>query len=179
MRTRSSIFSSRQHNYPPVVIQNEPPSKDALKLLSYETAKQYMAFPLRMAGNTLQITMSEPTDAMAVEELQNALNKELSVCVSTEKISLMPTGSTTASTKRRRRASSWRRKSRTRMRRSPRLMTSGRSWPRRRMISRLIPAAMKKISTVCRLRCPDHQTGERHPDQGGSGWGLGCPCRAL
>jgi len=78
-------FLSRQHNYPPVVILNEPPSKDALKLLPYETARQYMAFPLRMAGNTLQITMSEPTDAMAVEELQNALNKELSVCVSTEK----------------------------------------------------------------------------------------------
>ncbi len=78
-------FLSRQHNYPPVVIQNEPPSKDALKLLPYETAKTYMAFPLRMAGNTLQITMVEPTDTMAVEELQNALNKELSVCVSTEK----------------------------------------------------------------------------------------------
>lgn len=78
-------FLSRQHNYPSVSIQNEPPSKDALKLLPFETARQYMAFPLRMAGNTLQITMSEPTDAMAVEELQNALNKELSVCVSTEK----------------------------------------------------------------------------------------------
>lgn len=78
-------FLSRQHNYPPVVIQNEPPSKDALKLLPYETAKAYMAFPLRMAGNTLQITMVEPTDSMAVEDLQNALNKELSVCVSTEK----------------------------------------------------------------------------------------------
>ena len=78
-------FLSRQHNYPSVIIQNEPPSKDALKLLPYETAKMYMAFPLRMAGNTLQITMVEPTDSMAVEELQNALNKELSVCVSTEK----------------------------------------------------------------------------------------------
>ena len=39
-------FLSRQHNYPPVVIQNEPPSKDALKLLPYETAKIYLAFPL-------------------------------------------------------------------------------------------------------------------------------------
>ena len=77
-------FLSRQHNYPPVIIKNEPPSKDVLRLLPYETAKQYMAFPLRMAGNTLQVTMAEPTDSMAVEELQNSLNKELSVCVSTE-----------------------------------------------------------------------------------------------
>jgi type IV pilus assembly protein PilB len=77
-------FLSRQHNYPAVVIKNEPPSKDAVKLMSYEVAKEYMAFPLRMAGNTLQITMAEPSDATAVEELQNTLNKELSVCVSTE-----------------------------------------------------------------------------------------------
>ena len=78
-------FLSRQHNYPPVVIKNEPPSKDALKLVPYETAKQYMAFPLRMAGNTLQLTMVEPSDSLAVEELQNVLNKELAVCVSTER----------------------------------------------------------------------------------------------
>lgn len=77
-------FLSRSHNYPAVVIKNEPPSKDALKLLSYDEAKNYMAFPLRMAGNTLQITMVEPTDSNAVEELQNLVNKELSVCVSTE-----------------------------------------------------------------------------------------------
>lgn len=77
-------FLSRQHNYTPVVIKNEPPSKDAVKLVNYETAKKYMAFPLRMAGNTLQITMAEPSDTMAVEELQDELGKELSVCVSTQ-----------------------------------------------------------------------------------------------
>ena len=77
-------FLSRQHNYPAVIISNEPPSKDALKLLQYEQAKEYMAFPLRMAGNTLQITMIEPSDATAVEELQDLVNMELSVCVSTE-----------------------------------------------------------------------------------------------
>ena len=77
-------FLSRQHNYPAVVIKNEPPSKDAVLLLPYSVAREYMAFPLRMAGNTLQITMAEPSDATAVEELQNTLNKELSICVSTE-----------------------------------------------------------------------------------------------
>ncbi|MFV0438214.1 MAG: type IV-A pilus assembly ATPase PilB [Desulfopila sp.] len=76
-------FLSRQHNYTPVVIKNEPPAKDALKLIDYETAKKYMAFPLRMAGNTLQITMVEPSDSMAVEELQDELDKALSICVST------------------------------------------------------------------------------------------------
>ncbi len=78
-------FLSRQHNYPAVVIHNEPPAKDAIKLLSFEVAKEYMAFPLRVAGNTLQITMAEPSNATAVEELQDLLKRELSVCVSTEK----------------------------------------------------------------------------------------------
>ncbi|MCP3888244.1 MAG: type IV-A pilus assembly ATPase PilB [Desulfobulbaceae bacterium] len=77
-------FLSRQHSYPAVVIKNEPPAKDALKLLTYEQAKEFMAFPLRMAGKTLQVTMAEPSDATAVEELQNQVNRELSVCVSTE-----------------------------------------------------------------------------------------------
>lgn len=78
-------FLSRQHNYQPVIIREEPPSKDVIKILPYELAKNYLAFPLRMAGKTLQITMAEPSDATAVEELQDLLKKELSVCVSTEK----------------------------------------------------------------------------------------------
>lgn len=78
-------FLSRQHNYPAVVIKNEPPAKDALQLLKYEQVKEFMAFPMRMAGNTLQITMVEPSDSAAVEELQNLVKKELSVCVSTER----------------------------------------------------------------------------------------------
>ncbi len=78
-------FLSRQHNYPAVVIKNEPPSQDAIKLMSFDLAKEYLAFPLRIAGNTLQIAMSEPSNASAVEELQDLLKKELSVCVSTEK----------------------------------------------------------------------------------------------
>jgi type IV pilus assembly protein PilB len=75
-------FLSRQHNYPAVVISSEAPSEDAVKLVPYELAKKYMAFPMRLAGNTLQITMAEPTDEVEVEELQNALNKSLNVCVS-------------------------------------------------------------------------------------------------
>jgi len=37
-------FLSRQHNYTPVVIKNEPPSKDVLKLVGYETAKNILPF---------------------------------------------------------------------------------------------------------------------------------------
>jgi type IV pilus assembly protein PilB len=78
-------FLSRQHNFTPVLIRNEPPSKDAIKLMSYESAKRYMVLPLRLAGNTLQITMAEPTDTEAVEKLQEELGKDLAVCVSMER----------------------------------------------------------------------------------------------
>jgi type IV pilus assembly protein PilB len=77
-------FLSRQHNFTPVLISKEPPSKDAVALMSYELAKRFMAFPLRIAGNTLQITMAEPTDTEAVEKLQEELGKDLAVCVSME-----------------------------------------------------------------------------------------------
>ncbi|MCW5200251.1 type IV-A pilus assembly ATPase PilB [Desulfobulbus sp. F4] len=76
-------FLSRQHNYSAVNIAEEAPNPDALKLMPYEMAKKYLAFPLRLAGDTLQITMAEPTDALEVEELQNSLKLALNVCVST------------------------------------------------------------------------------------------------
>jgi len=76
-------FLSRMHNFTIVNIEEEPPSQDALDLLPYETAKNYLALPLRIAGNTLQLTMSEPTNDLEVEELQNSLNMDLNVCVST------------------------------------------------------------------------------------------------
>ncbi|MGL1932892.1 MAG: type IV-A pilus assembly ATPase PilB [Desulfotalea sp.] len=79
-------FLSRQHNFPPVVIKDEPPSEDAIKLIPFEILKENLALPLRVAGNTLQITMAEPCDTAAVEVLQDAAGgKDLAVCVSVDK----------------------------------------------------------------------------------------------
>jgi len=75
---------NRQYNISSVDISKEPPSKEALKLMPYETAKKFMAFPLRTIGSALQITMAEPTDTEAVAKMQELVGWELSVCVSTE-----------------------------------------------------------------------------------------------
>ncbi|MCF6186192.1 MAG: type IV-A pilus assembly ATPase PilB, partial [Desulfobulbaceae bacterium] len=75
-------FLSRMHNYTLVSIDLEPPSQEALDLVPYETAKQFLCVPLRMAGNTLQITMAEPTDHVEVEALQDIVSMGLDVCVS-------------------------------------------------------------------------------------------------
>ncbi len=76
---------SRQHNYQPVFISREPPKPDALQKMPFETAKRYLAFPLRVIGKNLQITMAEPTDTGAVEALQSEVKMPLTVCVSAEK----------------------------------------------------------------------------------------------
>ncbi|NLX19251.1 MAG: Flp pilus assembly complex ATPase component TadA, partial [Desulfobulbus sp.] len=78
-------FLSRMHNYTLIVLEKEVPSKEALQLVPYETAKQFMAFPLHLSGDTLQITMVEPTDTVEVEQLQDIVKKNLNICVSTAK----------------------------------------------------------------------------------------------
>jgi type IV pilus assembly protein PilB len=75
-------FLSRMHNFRLVNLNEEKPSPEALAKLPYDQAKQYLAFPLRIIGNTMQVTMVEPTDTMDVENLQDSLNMALKVCVS-------------------------------------------------------------------------------------------------
>ncbi len=77
---------SRMHGFPAVTISRETPQSEALKIMPYEIAKEYMAFPLRITSNTnaLKVTMAEPTDSSAVEAMQEAVKMKLTVCVSTE-----------------------------------------------------------------------------------------------
>ena len=76
---------SRVQNFPAVSIREDPPSKDVLALMPYAVARKYMAFPLRTAGKTLHITMSEPTDTSAVENLQADVKMSLAVSISMER----------------------------------------------------------------------------------------------
>ncbi len=78
-------FLSRLHNFPPVDITRTPPDPKVLKMVPYEVAKKYMAFPLKLVNNTLHVTMAEPTDTALVEAMQADLKKNLSLAVSTER----------------------------------------------------------------------------------------------
>ena len=75
---------SRIYNYPAVVISKSSPEPDALKIISYEVAKKYMVFPLKFEGENLVVTMAEPTDTTAVENLQKEIQRGLKVSVSSE-----------------------------------------------------------------------------------------------
>ncbi len=76
---------TRIHNYPVAAIKKMSPSAEAIEAVPYEVAKKYMAFPLALKEKTLQITMTEPTDTTAVEDLQKGVQMGLSVFVSSEK----------------------------------------------------------------------------------------------
>ena len=76
---------SRIHNYPAVIISKMSPQPEALKLMPFDVARKYMSFPLKVKDNTLEVSMVEPTDMAAVEELQNEVKKSLVVSVSMEK----------------------------------------------------------------------------------------------
>jgi type IV pilus assembly protein PilB len=78
-------FLSRLHNYPAVDLSKETPSPEALALMPYDMARRYTAFPLRIKGNTIVVTMAEPTDTTMVEYIQTALKRSISVAVSTER----------------------------------------------------------------------------------------------
>ncbi len=75
---------SRIYNYPAVVISKSSPEPEALKIISYEVAKKYMVFPLKFEGENLVVTMAEPTDTTAVENLQKEIQQGLKVGVSSE-----------------------------------------------------------------------------------------------
>ena len=76
---------SRIYNYPSVIISKITPDPKAIEQLPYKTSKKYMAFPIRLDGDELAITMAEPTDTTAVEMLQHEAQKTLAVNVSAEK----------------------------------------------------------------------------------------------
>ena len=76
---------NRINNYPIALLSKIKPDPKALEVLPYDIAKKYMAFPIKQKGETLEITMSEPTDTVAVEQLQAEIHKNLTVFIASEK----------------------------------------------------------------------------------------------
>ena len=74
----------RIYDYQIIQLAEMKPDKEALELLPFETAREYMAFPLGLSGETFSVTMMEPTDTSAVEALQEIIGHSLKVLVSTE-----------------------------------------------------------------------------------------------
>lgn len=76
---------SRTHNYPAALSRRFNPGPDVLKILPYDIAKKYLAFPLAKRDRTLDVAMSEPTDTAAIESLQTDIKMNMKVHVASEK----------------------------------------------------------------------------------------------
>lgn len=76
---------SYKYNYPTVSISRQSIDKKVLEIMNYELAKKYTAFPIRLDGDVLFITMTEPTNTAAIEDIQNKTKKSIKVGVSVEK----------------------------------------------------------------------------------------------
>ncbi len=76
---------SRIYNYPSVIISRITPDPKAIAHVSYDVAKKFLAFPIKISEDSLSVCMAEPTDTTAVEMLQNQVKKSLEVSVSAER----------------------------------------------------------------------------------------------
>lgn len=78
-------FISRQLNYPVIKISELMINPDTTKILTYEQAKQYMVFPIRVTGEVLTLAMADPTDTEAIEETQLLVKLSIKAAVAKEK----------------------------------------------------------------------------------------------
>ncbi len=78
-------FISRQLNYPIVNISELMINPATMKILTYEQAKQYLVFPIRVANDVLTLAMADPTDNEAIEETQLLTKLSIKAVVAKEK----------------------------------------------------------------------------------------------
>lgn len=78
-------FLSRQLNYPVINISELMINPATTKIVTYEQAKQYMVFPIRIANEVLTLAMSDPTNNEAIEEMQLLTKLSIKAVVSKEK----------------------------------------------------------------------------------------------
>ena len=74
----------RLYNYNVVRFSEIKADAGAMKTLPFNIAKDYMVFPVTLAGDNLGVAMAEPTDTTVVEELQKKTGKNVKVSVATE-----------------------------------------------------------------------------------------------
>ena len=76
---------SRKYNYPKVNIAEQEIEEEVVKLVPYELAKKYFAFPVRLRDKSLLLALTEPTNSAAIEEITTQTKYTVRAGVSTEK----------------------------------------------------------------------------------------------
>ena len=76
---------SRQYNYPIIDIAEHTIPEKVIKQIPYEIAKKHFALPIDFKDNTLIVAMADPTDSLAIEDIQFKTNLSIKATLSTEK----------------------------------------------------------------------------------------------
>ncbi|MEE9435168.1 MAG: type IV-A pilus assembly ATPase PilB [Candidatus Adiutricales bacterium] len=76
---------SRKYNYPKVNIAEQEIEEEVVKLVPYELAKKYFAFPVRVRDKSLLVALTEPTNSAAIEDITTQTKHTVRAGVSTEK----------------------------------------------------------------------------------------------
>ena len=75
---------ARQYNYPIIDIAEHTIPENVIKQVPYEIAKKHFAIPVDYKDNTLIIAMADPTDSIAIEDIQFKTNLSIKATLSTE-----------------------------------------------------------------------------------------------
>jgi type IV pilus assembly protein PilB len=76
---------SRQYNYPIIDITEHTIPEKVIKQIPYEIAKKHFALPIDFKDNTLIVAMADPTDSIAIEDIQFKTNLSIKATLTTEK----------------------------------------------------------------------------------------------
>jgi type IV pilus assembly protein PilB len=76
---------SRQYNYPVIDIAEHSIPEKVIKQIPYEIAKKHFALPIDFKDNTLIVAMADPTDSIAIEDIQFKTNLSIKATLTTEK----------------------------------------------------------------------------------------------
>jgi len=75
---------ARKYNFPVINIEEHNIPEKVIKQLPYELAKKHFSIPIDYKDNTLIIAMSDPTDSIAIEDIQFKTNLSIKATLSTE-----------------------------------------------------------------------------------------------
>lgn len=72
-----------QYGYPYLPLANYEISKEVIDLIPVRVCKQYGLIPIDRIGNTLTISMSNPLNLQAIEDIETLTNSSAQIFVST------------------------------------------------------------------------------------------------
>ncbi len=75
---------ARKYNFPVINIEEHNIPEEVIKRVPYELAKKHFSIPIDYKDNTLIVAMADPTDSIAIEDIQFKTNLSIKATLSME-----------------------------------------------------------------------------------------------